>query len=210
MLSDPDTLSVGNIGRHVLGFGDLERSKTSAIRQQLFDRYPRIEVIEVTDQNMIRAGMAGIDLVVDATGNQALSLYLNELKLKGKFDAPIVFAWVAGSGCGSQSYLFSSDKDACLNCLDYSVPGGSSSVMRKEYRTTLKNSAGSCGDWLVPFSATAALHAAALAADLAVGWAKGKPNPRLRSITLDYEGGKTVKPISPAPNLKCPACNKNR
>ncbi|MHC5203119.1 ThiF family adenylyltransferase [Pseudomonas chlororaphis] len=210
MLSDPDTLSVGNIGRHVLGFGDLERSKTSAIRQQLFDRYPRIEVIEVTDQNMIRAGMAGIDLVVDATGNQALSLYLNELKLKGKFDAPIVFAWVAGSGCGAQAYLFSSDKDACLNCLDYSVPGGSSSVMRKEYEITLKNSAGSCGDWLVPFSATAALHAAALATDLAVGWAKGKPKPRLRSITLDYEGGKTVKPISPTPNLKCPACNKNR
>lgn len=210
MLSDLDTLSVGNIGRHVLGFGDLERKKTSAIRQQLFDRYPRIDVAEVTDQDVIRAGMAGVDLVVDATGNQALSLYLNELKLKEKFDAPIVFAWVAGAGCGAQAYLFSGDRDACLNCLDYSVPGGSSSVMRKEYEITLKNSAGSCGDWLVPFSATAAMHAAALATDLAVGWAKGKPNPCLRSITLDYDGGKTVKPISPTPNSKCPSCAIDR
>jgi len=209
MLSDPDTLSVGNIGRHVLGFGDIERKKTSAIRRQLFNCYPRIEVTEVTDQDIIRAGMAGIDLVVDATGNQALSLYLNELKLNEKFDAPIVFTWVAGAGCGAQAYLFSSTKNACLNCLDYSVPGGSFSVMRKEYEITLKNSAGSCGDWLVPFSATAAMHAAALANDLAVGWAKGKPNPRFRSITLDYEGGKTVKPISPMPNLKCPACAIN-
>lgn len=210
MLSDPDTLSVGNIGRHILGFGDLERRKTSAISHQLIDHYPRIDVKEVTDQSMIRAGLAGIDLVVDATGNQALSLYLNELKLKRKLDAPIVFAWVAGSGCGAQAYLFSNDKDACLNCLDYSTPGGSSSVMRKEYEIKLKNSPGSCGDWLVPFSATAAMHAAALATDLAVGWSKGKPNPRFRSITLDYEGGKIVKPISPKPNLKCPACAKDR
>ncbi|HFT8610230.1 TPA: ThiF family adenylyltransferase [Pseudomonas aeruginosa] len=209
MLSDLDTLSVGNIGRHVLGFGDLGRKKISAIKQQLFDRYPRIVIAEVTDQDVIQAGMAGIDLVVDATGNQALSLYLNELKIKDEIDAPIVFAWVAGAGCGAQAYLFSNNKDACLNCLDYSVPGGSSSVMRKEYEITLKNSAGSCGDWLVPFSATAAMHAAALATDLSVGWAKGKPSPRFRSITLDYEGGKTVKPISPTPNLKCPACAKN-
>ena len=206
MLSDPDKLSVGNIGRHVLGFGDLEHKKTSAIRQQLSNRYPRVNVTEVTDQDVIRTEMVGIDLVVDATGNQALSLYLNELKINEKLRAPIVFTWVAGAGCGAQAYLFSNAEQACLNCLDYSVPGGSSSVMRKEYEMTLKNSAGSCGDWLVPFSATAAMHAAALAADLAVGWAKGKPNPRFRSITLDYEGGKTVKPISPTPNLKCPAC----
>ena len=206
MLSDMDTLSVGNIGRHALGFGDLERKKTTAIKQQLFYRYPRVNVVEVTDQDVIQARMAGIDLVVDSTGNQALSLYLNELKLKERFDAAIVFAWVAGAGCGAQAYLLSSDNDACLNCLDYSIPGGSSSVMRKEYEVTLKNSAGSCGDWLVPFSATAAMHAAALATDLAVGWAKGKPNPRFRSITLDYEGGKTVKPISPTPNSKCPSC----
>jgi molybdopterin/thiamine biosynthesis adenylyltransferase len=209
MLSDPDTLSVGNIGRHVLGFGDLARKKTSAIRQQLSDSYPRIEVTEVTDQGVIRAGMAGIDLVLDATGNQGFSLYLNELKLIKKFDAPIVYAWVAGAGCGAQAYLYSNTKDACLNCLDYSLPGGSSSVMRKDYEIMLKNSAGSCGDWLVPFSASAATHAAALATDLAVGWAKGKPNPRFRSITLDYEGGKTVKPISPTANLKCPACAIN-
>lgn len=83
-------------------------------------------------------------------------------------------------------------------------------MMRKEYEITLKNSAGSCGDWLVPFSATAAMHAAALATDLAVGWAKGKPNPRLRSITLDYDGGKTVKPISPTLNSKCPSCAIDR
>lgn len=110
------------------------------------------------------------------------------------------------AGCGAQSYLFAGEKDACLSCLDYGIAGGASSVMRKGYEMTLKNSAGSCGDWLVPFSATAAIHAAALAADLAIGWAKGKPNPKLRSITLDYENGKVVKPISPTPNLRCQIC----
>jgi hypothetical protein len=206
MLSDPDWLSVGNIGRHVLGFGDLERKKTKAVLEQMEERYPRIDVVEVSDQQIIPAGMKGVDLVIDATGNQGLSFYLNELKVSGECPAPIVFAWVAGAGCGAQAYLFAAEKDACLNCLDYGVAGGNSSVMRQGYELTLKNAAGSCGDWLVPFSASAAIHAAALAVDLAVGWAKGKPNPRLRSITLDYENGKMVKPISPIPNWGCPVC----
>jgi hypothetical protein len=107
-------------------------------------------------------------------------------------------------------WIFASDKDACLNCLDYSVPGSGASVMRKEYKLTLKNSPGSCGDWLVPFSVSAALHAAALAVDLAVGWAKGKPNPRFRSITLDNDNGKMVKPISPTPRSGCLICAQNR
>jgi molybdopterin/thiamine biosynthesis adenylyltransferase len=209
MLTDSDSLSVGNIGRHVLGFGDLGRKKTSGLLESLRERYPRINTLEVSDKEVIRASMHGVDLVVDATGNQGLSLYLSELKVRNKFSAPIVFAWVVGAGCGAQAYLFAGEKDACINCLDYGIAGGASSVMRKGYEMTLKNSAGSCGDWLVPFSATAAIHAAALAADLAVGWAKGKPNPRLRSITLDYENGKVVKPISPTPNLRCQICALN-
>lgn len=209
MLSDSDSLSVGNIGRHVLGFGDLGRKKTSALLEQLRERYPRINALEVSDHRVIRANMDGVGLVVDATGNQGLSFYLSELKVRNRFPAPIVFAWVAGAGCGAQAYLFASEKDACLSCLDYSVAGGASSVMRQGYEMILKNTAGSCGDWLVPFSATAAIHAAALAVDLAVGWAKGKPNPRFRSITLDYENGKVVKPISPTPNLRCPVCARS-
>lgn len=206
LLSDPDKLSIGNIGRHILGFSDLERTKTTAIREQLEAHYPRIDVGVVTDDLLDGPSIQGVDLIIDATGNQGLSLFLNELKVSGQLSAAIVFAWIAGAGCGAQAYLFSSTKEACLNCLDYSIPGGNFSVMRKEYQLTLKNSSGSCGDWLVPFSASAAVHAAALAIELAISWAKGKPNPRLRSITLDSDNGKMVKPNSPSPMSGCLVC----
>lgn len=209
ILSDDDNLSVGNIGRHLLGFNDLERPKTEALREHLINHYPRISV-EIADDNLLNGTSSKyLDLIIDATGNQSLSLYLSEQRVTGKLSAPIVFSWVAGAGCGAQAYLMHSNKHACLHCLDYASPGGSASVMRQEYTFQLKNAAGSCGDWLVPFSASAAIHAAALALDLATGWANGKPNPLFRSITLDTQNGKTVKPSSPFKHAKCLICSRN-
>ena len=184
ILSDDDTLSVGNIGRHLLGFSDLKRPKTEALRDHLVNHYPRIS-IDIADNNLLSGSRA--KLIIDATGNQSLSLYLSEQRVSGILSAPIVFTWVAGAGCGAQAYLMHNNKNACLHCLDYATPGGSASVMRQEYTFQLKNAAGSCGDWLVPFSASAAIHAAALALDLAAGWANGRPNPLFRSITLDTQ-----------------------
>lgn len=209
ILSDDDTLSVGNIGRHLLGFSDLKRPKTEALRDHLVNHYPRIS-IDIADNNLLSGSRAKyLDLIIDATGNQSLSLYLSEQRVSGILSAPIVFTWVAGAGCGAQAYLMHNNKNACLHCLDYATPGGSASVMRQEYTFQLKNAAGSCGDWLVPFSASAAIHAAALALDLAAGWANGRPNPLFRSITLDTQNGKTVKPSSPLKHAKCLICSRN-
>lgn len=151
--------------------------------------------------------MAGIDLVIDATGNSALSLFLSELKVKTGFTAPVLFSWIAGAGCGAQAYLFSGRDSACLHCLDYARAGGDFSVMAHGYEMSLKNAAGSCGDWLVPFSAPAAVHAAALAAELASDWVKGNPSQSFKSITLDHQYGKVVKPKTPKPNKQCCICS---
>lgn len=205
-LIDTDELSVGNIGRHILGFGDIGIAKTKGIKNLLEKNYPRINISISEPNEKLENTIRNFDLVIDATGNPGLSNYLNELKLKELIKSPILFAWVAGTGCGSQAYLFSDKAHACLRCLEYDLPGSNGSIMRRDYKVEFKNSAGSCGDWLVPFSAPAAIHAAALAADLATGWSKGKPHPRFRSITIDYIGGKTVKPTSPLANTGCKTC----
>jgi molybdopterin/thiamine biosynthesis adenylyltransferase len=205
-LIDTDELSVGNIGRHILGFGDIGLAKTKGMKNLLEKNYPRINVTTSDSNEKIESAVRNFDLIIDATGNQGLSNYLNELKLKELIKPPILFAWVAGTGCGSQAYLFADKTHACLRCLEYDSPGSNGSIMRRDYKVELKNTAGSCGDWLVPFSAPAAIHAAALAADLATGWSKGVPNPRFRSITIDYINGKTVKPTSPLTNMGCKTC----
>lgn len=207
LLADPDYLFPGNLGRHILGFDDLLKRKTDGLLNKLRSQYPYINAEAVSEQPFIKSNMAGIDLVIDATGNSALSLFLSELKVKTGFTAPVLFSWIAGAGCGAQAYLFSGRDSACLHCLDYARAGGDFSVMAHGYEMSLKNAAGSCGDWLVPFSAPAAVHAAALAAELASDWVKGNPSQSFKSITLDHQYGKVVKPKTPKPNKQCCICS---
>lgn len=205
-LVDSDALSVGNIGRHVLGFGDLDRKKSLALADDMRRRYPAIHIRPFAEDFLNVKGLAGADLVINATGDQALSHHMSEQWLEGKMPA-VLFVWITGTGCGVQAYLLSDPGQACISCLDYSVPGGTHSVMGSDYRHQQKH-APSCGDWLVPYSAAAAVHAAALACDLAVAWARGSPAPMLRSITLDYSSGKVVPPDSPTCRDDCSICSR--
>lgn len=205
-LIDSDVLSVGNIGRHALGFGDLDRKKSQALAEDLRRRYPAINVLPLMEDFLNVKGLSGADLVINATGDQALSHHMSEQWLEGNMPA-VLFSWITGTGCGVQAYLLSDPGQACMSCLDYSVPGGVYSVMASEYRHQHKH-APSCGDWLVPYSAAAAVHAAALACDLAVAWARGSPAPMLRSFTLDYAAGKVVPPTSPPRRNDCKICSR--
>lgn len=205
-LIDTDVFSVGNIGRHVLGFGDLDIKKSQALTEDLRRRYPAINVSPLTENYLGVKGLSAASLVINATGDQALSHFMSEQWLEGKMH-DVLFAWITGTGCGVQAYLLSERGQACISCLDYSVPGGYYSVMGPEYIHKHKH-APSCGDWLVPYSAAAAVHAAALACDLAVAWARGSPAPTLRSITLDYTAGKVVPPESPTRRNDCTICNR--
>lgn len=204
-LIDHDRLSVGNLGRHHLGFGQVGEFKSDALKRELSGKYPEINVTSskgrINDTNLIKQ----YDLIIDASGNLGLSQFLSESKITTGLP-PIIFSWVSGAGCGAQAYLMDDDSNACLHCLDHATPGTSFSLMQAGYELKYKH-LGSCGEWLVPFSVPAAIHAAGLAAELSVAWAGKKPNPTLRSILIDYDDGKTVKPISPKKRAQCPLCN---
>lgn len=205
VLIDHDRLSVGNLGRHYLGFGQVGEFKANALERELAGKYPEINVSSSTTRLRETSSIKHYDLIIDATGNQGLSQFLSEVKISTGLP-PIIYSWVSGAGCGAQAYLMDGDTNACLHCLDHATPGSSFSLMRVGYELNYKH-LGSCGEWLVPFSVPAAIHAAGLAAELAVAWAGGKPNPTLRSILIDYDAGKVVKPISPKKRALCPICN---
>ncbi|MGR4975806.1 ThiF family adenylyltransferase [Pseudomonas sp. LARHCG127] len=204
-LIDHDRLSVGNLGRHYLGFGQVGEFKSDALKRELSGKYPEINVLSSTGRIKKTDSIKDYDLIIDATGNQGLSHFLSAAKISTRLP-PILYSWVSGAGCGAQAYLMDQDTNACLHCLDHATPGSSFSLMRAGYELKYKH-LGSCGEWLVPFSVPAAIHAAGLAAELAVAWAGGKPNPTLRSILIDYDNGKIVKPISPKKRALCPICN---
>lgn len=205
VLIDDDELSVGNLGRHFLGFEYIGQNKAAALCAELRAKYPEVQVSFIPKRVRGLSSLSQVSLVVDATGNEAFSQYLGESFLSGKLP-PIVFSWVIGAGCGAQAYLLHDPKQACIGCLEHTKPGGQLSVMGRDYKMEVKN-VGGCGDWLVPFPASAALHAASLAAEISLDWANGVSKPTLRSITLDNAQGKLVKPISPQQRANCEICN---
>ncbi|MFL6968442.1 ThiF family adenylyltransferase [Pseudomonas alvandae] len=208
VLIDDDYLSSGNLGRHVLGFRDIYKSKAMTLAEELRNRYPSINVLGLCDNILDLKIMHGGDLIVNATGDQALSYHMSEQWLEGRISR-ILFTWITGTGCGAQAYFLEKKGQACLSCLDYSIPGGQYSIMSSEYQHNFKH-APSCGDWLVPYSASAAMHAAGLANDLALAWVRGEitSSPTFRSITLNHKTGKLVPPVSPSRRSDCFICSR--
>lgn len=205
ILSDSDSLLPGNLGRHILGFDQIGSNKSRAICEKLESMYP---YVNVRDSNDHEIKSSSTDLVIDATGSKEISHYINELKVYGDISADIIFTWVAGEGVGAQAMIVSSESHACLNCVETDRPGSNHSVLRNGYQTEFKEGSGGCGDWLVPFDVTAAIHAASLAGKMALDWSRGSTHPNLRNVLLDNKKGKIVKDASPKPNKQCPICAK--
>ena len=75
-LADPDVLLPGNVVRHVAGHGQVGAAKVNAVQDVIADHAPWTEVTsfqeEVGVPSAIRERIADADLVIDATGNEAL------------------------------------------------------------------------------------------------------------------------------------------
>tara|TARA_R110000851_G_C13094904_1_gene567326 strand:- start:1049 stop:2728 length:1680 start_codon:yes stop_codon:yes gene_type:complete len=203
ILSDDDSLQPGNLGRHILGFADIGGKKSLGMRNRLRSMYPHIEVNVSTDAEIKDRST---HLVIDATGSKEVSHYINELKVEGEISADVIFTWVAGEGIGAQAILVSDLNYACLTCLETDRPGGIHSVLKNGYETGFKEGSGGCGDFLVPFDVTAAIHAASLAGKMVLDWSRNRPHPTLRTILLDRKNGAAVTDASPKPNRQCPIC----
>ena len=88
--------------------------------------------------------------------------------------------------------------------------GGVQSVLTpgcvEDTENTVKNSTGSCSDWSVPYSAATAMHAAALAANLAIDWARGDKASKIRSVLIQSKDGNQVKDKTVHKNKGCTYC----
>lgn len=204
ILSDDDILFPGNLGRHILGFSETGKNKSVSLCEKLKSMYPHINV-RSSDDSEIENEV--VDLIIDATGSKEVSHYLNELKVSEEIQADIIFTWVAGEGIGSQALFTSGKGYACLKCLDNERAGANHSLLRKGHAPLFIEGSGGCGDWLVPFDVTAAVHSASLAAKIALDWAKGSAKPNFRSILINQNMGKNVKDGSPGPNRQCAICS---
>ncbi len=208
LLVDPDVMAIGNLGRHILGFTDLEKPKAQAVSEELSRLHPSLTTSFLNEDVMQNlAVLSRYDLIIDATGDWNVQSALNAWFMKsGEGPKALLHSWIFMNGAGVQSFLNMKDEYACFRCLKTSFDGRWRYPAGDEHEE-LNLKPATCGDGaFVPFPSDVSTTAAAIASRAALEWAAGKPGPRLRTLVTDLERGQTQKPRYPTKLHNCPAC----
>lgn len=136
-LVDFDLHSADNTFRHVLGYPRKGLSKVEALREELRSKYPYVQVttINATIQAAHRKGEVkwnNFDILIAATGNPTVELWLNAQVHSPEVRQSAVFTWLEAYGIGGHALLTHAGKVGCLQCL-YTDPNESQLVNRAAF-----------------------------------------------------------------------------
>jgi molybdopterin/thiamine biosynthesis adenylyltransferase len=117
-LFDRDVLMPSNLGRHLLGMPYLNRNKAVACADYIRSQFPHVDVEGHGGDALEKLAMlSNYDLVIDATGEEALSIALNHHAVRRRPDfPPTLFVWIAGNGGAAQAILCDGPDHACFKC----------------------------------------------------------------------------------------------
>ncbi|NWO56029.1 ThiF family adenylyltransferase [Chromohalobacter israelensis] len=179
---DKEELEVGNLTRHTLGMRDLNTSKADSIKEKINREMPHVVVNSIAgdaQQNLY----FDYDLIVDATGLEAFSRWLNKRHLEHLHrggGTPVIYAWLEGEGMAWRSLLVDSVAGyACRECLYIHRENGDRELRFPHSDEPINYRHVGCKT-IIPYAATAAMQAASLACEAAVDWYQGVDTPRFR------------------------------
>ena len=209
-LVDPENFEPANLGRHMLGGESVGVAKATACATRIVQDVPNVNcvgrkaAVQALELTLHRA-----DFIVDATGEQGISEYLNALAQTARSEGlpwpQMLHAWIVGQGSAVQS-LISTDPDfGCYRCLqpDHEKPPRHLVLRPEAPREVL----GGCGEaTFVPYGPSAPLAAAGLAARHLADLAMGVGRPTMRTWRLDPSMTFYVKPTNLTKSNTCPAC----
>lgn len=205
-LIDPDLLGPENLGRHLLGYPALQRPKAQALKEELERQFPHSKVDSLVKSAFDDPALFGAELIIDATGEEAVSEYLNELSLRRRARVPILYVWIRGNGEAVQALWTEKTGQACYRCL--LVPDGRQH--RKERLPLLKKEPErrtmGCRAF-TPYAVSAPMQAAALATDMVCAWLQGNPSPTFRTRSLETADVFALRNQNLSKIKGCPACN---
>lgn len=211
-LYDTDRLSPGNLGRHLLGYSDLGKSKASAVAAYLSAFHPDVRVsANGVDATREWEELEKADLIIDATGDPNVASALNDLWLRSDrtgTQLALLHSWVFGNGVAGQSFLNLKDGNACYRCLRTGFDGNYRFNPLRDPQSQLRLAPASCGEaGYIPYAVDAPVATASLALRAVLDWAGGNPGARMRTVVLNQnEGRENVKWATPAPYASCVAC----
>lgn len=182
-ISDPDSLSLNNIYRHILPLTYVSYPKSLALWPTLVSKYPWLEIVSL-DKELLdlrdRAFISGFDLIIIAIGVPTQERMFHDYLLKEKINVPVINTWVEGYGIGGHVVLDLPDSKGCLRCA-YVDPDNFSRGLSSNLnflapnQDLTKNHAG-CGDAFLPYTYIASTQTAVITADISVKYLLGKVN----------------------------------
>lgn len=200
ILVDKDILSTGNIGRHRLGFSSLLKNKAKALADELIRDAPGAD-IKALPVDVRQANLGRNDLLIDATGEEALS---NWLTAEYSSKCTMLSVWIEGPGTAVRALLRQQSDGACFRCLSEYVKEGRYKSVDGELPLMLAGQG--CEGMYVPFPATVSIQAACLGAEMVQDWLEGTPAPLLRTVVTDKHHKKATEDCNLERIDKCPAC----
>ncbi|AZF47916.1 ThiF family adenylyltransferase [Pseudomonas sp. R2-7-07] len=201
MLVDNQHLEPGNLGRHRLGANHSFLPKATSLADEIKRVMPGLNVRPIT-HDAREVNLEGFDLLIDATGEQALGQWL---AAKHSRSAPLVHVWIEGTGVAVRSYMSRHVSEGCYRCLcDYERQGDFAAV---EGGVEPLFAGQGCEGPYVPFSASASIQAAALGLDSVMAWVGQKAWPGLttRVLSRTHEAENADCTVLKRPG--CPACS---
>lgn len=200
MLVDNQILEPGNIGRHRLGVDKSFLPKATSLAEEIKRVMPTSNVRPI-DFDVREVNLEGFDLLIDATGEQALGQWL---AARHSQKTPLLHVWIEGAGVAVRSYIGTHASEGCYRCLcDYeyrgefmAVDGGIEPIFAGE----------GCEGPYVPFSASVSMQAAALGFDAVMAWVGGKSWPGLSTRILSRAHEAATADCTVLKRPGCPAC----
>ncbi|MGM3387252.1 ThiF family adenylyltransferase [Stutzerimonas stutzeri] len=200
-LVDFDQLMPENVGRHRLGLQYSFINKALGVKVMLQNDAPGISVraLEVDVRN---AHLENIDLLIDATGEEALGHWLTANYVPA---TPMLSVWIEGPGTAVRALLKTTEDGACYRCLSTYTRAGHFPTVEDGVPYIMAGHG--CEGLYVPFAATVSIQAAALGAEMALAWANEKTSPSLRTKVTDCAFSLATADCDPPKIEACPACS---
>jgi len=213
ILADTDILLPENIGRHLLGMDLLLVNKAQALTSYLRGQLPHLNIQARPVDVREVAELINCDLLIDATGDEAVSAWLNtkviERRRTHKNYPSVVFSSIAGAGITAQAFLVDSPDLACYRCLWVERANGE---LDEKFPSFDKNEAQltriGCDSYM-QYPVTTSVTAASLCVDLVLDWLRASPTPRLRRIAIDARKAIRMKNHDVPRDKNCSACRRN-
>lgn len=204
LLQDIDALEADNLGRHRLGYESLFANKAVALKASLGREAPFAK-INATTKSGLASFPNGFDLIINATGDQAVAEGLNAHHAQSKMDTPLLHLWVFGNGDCVQGLWVDSPKHACYRCLRHN-----DEAQYRAHRFPLTDEPPvrafvGCHAF-TPYAIAAPMSAAALGCDFVSDWMRGDVSPRFRTRYSENAHLHKIKSQNVPPLKGCPAC----